>query len=92
MFALTCYALMFTPIHVNCRSVFYLPKPRPLNYLVQDLYGGPTLVLQGAKVAPALCFPSSSCASLIRNVAALALSNLFSESRSQRLHVYAGPA
>ncbi|KAL0021846.1 hypothetical protein WJX77_007187 [Trebouxia sp. C0004] len=31
------------------RSVFYLPKPRPLNYLVQDLFGGPTLVLQGAK-------------------------------------------
>lgn len=33
-----------------CRSVFYLPKPRPLNHLVQDLFGGPTLVLQGAKV------------------------------------------
>ncbi|KAL3153511.1 hypothetical protein ABBQ38_011843 [Trebouxia sp. C0009 RCD-2024] len=31
------------------RSVFYLPKPRPLNYLIQELYGGPTLVLQGAK-------------------------------------------
>ena len=34
-----------------CRSVFYLPKPRPLNYLVQDMFGGPTLVLQGAKVS-----------------------------------------
>lgn len=33
-----------------CRSVFYLPKPRPLNHLVQDLFSGPTLVLQGAKV------------------------------------------
>ncbi len=31
------------------RSVFYLPKPRPLNHLVADLYAGPTLVLQGAK-------------------------------------------
>lgn len=31
------------------RSVFYLPKPRPLNFLVQDLFGKPTLVLQGAK-------------------------------------------
>lgn len=32
---------------VWCRSVFYLPKPRPLNHLVADLWGGPTLVLQG---------------------------------------------
>eukprot|EP00884_Botryococcus_braunii_P015481 jgi/Botrbrau1/2616/Bobra.145_1s0036.1 len=31
------------------RSVFYLPKPRPLNYLVSQLYRGPTLVLQGAR-------------------------------------------
>lgn len=31
------------------RSVFYLPKPRALNYLVTDGFGGPTLVLQGAK-------------------------------------------
>lgn len=30
------------------RSVFYLPSPRPLNYLIQSLYGGPVLVLQGA--------------------------------------------
>ena len=30
------------------RSVFYLPKPRALNYLV-NTFGGPTLVLQGAK-------------------------------------------
>ena len=29
-----------------CRSVFYLPKPRPLNYLVAERYGGPALVLQ----------------------------------------------
>lgn len=29
--------------------MFYLPKPLPLNHLVKDLYGGPTLVLQGAK-------------------------------------------
>eukprot|EP00873_Tetraselmis_striata_P041449 jgi/Tetstr1/461713/TSEL_000607.t1 len=28
------------------RSVFYLPPPRPLNYLV-DTYGGPTMILQG---------------------------------------------
>jgi hypothetical protein len=28
--------------------VFYLPKPLPLNHLVGDLYGGPTMVLQGA--------------------------------------------
>lgn len=41
-----CYDVIFD----DCRSVFYLPKPRPLNYLVQDLYGGPTLLLQGAKV------------------------------------------
>lgn len=34
---------------VVCRSVFYLPKPRPLNHLVADLYRGPTLVLQGAR-------------------------------------------
>lgn len=32
---------------VRRRSVFYLPKPRPLNHLVADLWGGPTLVLQG---------------------------------------------
>lgn len=31
------------------RSVFYLPKPRALNYLVTEAFGGPTLVLQGAK-------------------------------------------
>ncbi|KAL4854579.1 Pheophytinase [Chlorella vulgaris] len=31
------------------RSVFYLPPPRPLNYLVSRLFGGPTLVLQGLK-------------------------------------------
>jgi hypothetical protein len=31
-----------------CRSVFYLPKPRPLSHLVGDLWRGPTLVLQGA--------------------------------------------
>lgn len=31
-----------------CRSVFYLPKPRPLSHLVADLWRGPTLVLQGA--------------------------------------------
>lgn len=30
------------------RSVFYLPKPRPLSHLVGDLWRGPTLVLQGA--------------------------------------------
>lgn len=30
------------------RSVFYLPSPRPLNYLINELYGGPVLVLQGA--------------------------------------------
>jgi len=30
------------------RSVFYLPSPRPLDYLVNELYGGPVLVLQGA--------------------------------------------
>lgn len=28
------------------RSVFYLPKPRALNYLVAERFGGPTLVLQ----------------------------------------------
>lgn len=31
------------------RSVFYLPKPRPLNYLVSECFGGPTLVVQGIK-------------------------------------------
>jgi pimeloyl-ACP methyl ester carboxylesterase len=30
------------------RSVFYLPSPRPLNYLINELYRGPVLVLQGA--------------------------------------------
>lgn len=30
------------------RSVFYLPRPRPLSHLVGDLWRGPTLVLQGA--------------------------------------------
>ena len=29
-----------------CRSVFYLPKPRALNYLVSTMYGGPCLILQ----------------------------------------------
>ncbi len=33
----------------HCRSVFYLPKPLPLNHLVRDLYRGRALVLQGAK-------------------------------------------
>ncbi len=28
------------------RSVFYLPRPRPLSYLVGQVFGGPTLVLQ----------------------------------------------
>ena len=54
-----CYAVVITSIYVHCRSVFYLPKPRPLNYLVQDLYGGPTLVLQGAKVPPVLPPPTA---------------------------------
>jgi pimeloyl-ACP methyl ester carboxylesterase len=31
------------------RSVFYLPKPRSLNFLVSDCFGGPTLVVQGVK-------------------------------------------
>ena len=31
------------------RSVFYLPKPRALNYLVSEAFRGPVLVLQGAK-------------------------------------------
>ncbi|KAK9810106.1 hypothetical protein WJX72_004967 [[Myrmecia] bisecta] len=31
------------------RSVFYLPRPRPINYVIQDLWGGPTLVLNGRK-------------------------------------------
>lgn len=31
------------------RSVFYLPPPRALNYLVAEKFGGPTLVLQGIK-------------------------------------------
>lgn len=31
------------------RSVFFLPAPRALNYLVSELFRGPTLVLQGAK-------------------------------------------
>ena len=30
------------------QSAFYLPPPRPLNYLINELYRGPTLVLQGA--------------------------------------------
>jgi len=30
------------------RSVFYLPKPRPLDHLVGTLFAGPTLVLNGA--------------------------------------------
>ena len=30
------------------RSVFYLPKPRPLDHLVGNLFAGPTLVLNGA--------------------------------------------
>jgi pimeloyl-ACP methyl ester carboxylesterase len=30
------------------RSVFYLPPPRPLNYLINKLFRGPVLVLQGA--------------------------------------------
>jgi pimeloyl-ACP methyl ester carboxylesterase len=29
------------------RSVFFLPSPRPLNYLINELYQGPVLVLQG---------------------------------------------
>ena len=33
---------------LSCRSVFYLPPPKPLNHLVQDLYRGPCMVLQGA--------------------------------------------
>lgn len=33
---------------LSCRSVFYLPKPRALNYLVASRFGKPTLVLQGA--------------------------------------------
>ena len=32
----------------TCRSVFYLPRPRPISHLVGDLWGGRTLVLQGA--------------------------------------------
>lgn len=28
-------------------SVFYLPKPRPLNYLINNLWKGPTSVIQG---------------------------------------------
>lgn len=28
-------------------SVFYLPKPRPLNYLINNLWRGPTAVVQG---------------------------------------------
>jgi hypothetical protein len=28
-------------------SVFYLPKPRPLNYLINELWRGPTAVIQG---------------------------------------------
>lgn len=28
-------------------SVFYLPKPRPLNYLINNLWRGPTAVIQG---------------------------------------------
>ncbi|PRW33974.1 deoxyribodipyrimidine photolyase isoform A [Chlorella sorokiniana] len=31
------------------RSVFYLPKPRALNWLVATAFGKPTLVLQGVK-------------------------------------------
>ena len=31
------------------RSVFYLPKPRALNYLVSEAFKGPVLVLQGGK-------------------------------------------
>lgn len=31
------------------RSVFYLPPPRALNYLVAEVFKKPTLVLQGAK-------------------------------------------
>ncbi|KAL6779808.1 hypothetical protein ACKKBG_A13810 [Auxenochlorella protothecoides x Auxenochlorella symbiontica] len=30
-------------------SVFYLQKPRPLNHLVAEMYGGPVLVLQGVR-------------------------------------------
>ena len=78
----------------DCRSVFYLPKPRPLNYLVQDLYQGPTLVLQGAKVKsppppPLLSLlarsSSNSSVSLKCLATAFALSYLFVRSKSQGL-------
>lgn len=31
------------------RSVFFLPPPRALNWLVAEAFGGPLLVLQGAR-------------------------------------------
>jgi hypothetical protein len=54
-----CTGLMRAVLALCCRaacdsrsadvfaSVFYLPKPRPLNYLVNELWKGPTAVIQG---------------------------------------------
>ena len=63
-----------------CRSVFYLPKPRPLNFLVQDLFGKPTLVLQGAKASHALAIqfllvvdPEVDCRQPLANAVAMQL-------------------
>ncbi|KAG2497218.1 hypothetical protein HYH03_004807 [Edaphochlamys debaryana] len=30
------------------KAVFYLPPPRPLNFLIRDMFRGPTFILQGA--------------------------------------------
>lgn len=30
------------------KSVFFIKRPRPLNYLLSEMYGGPVLLLQGA--------------------------------------------
>ena len=45
-----------------CRSVFYLPKPRALNWLVASAFGKPTLVLQaGARFAGDVAGGSCCC-------------------------------
>ena len=45
---LTSTSVAHTRVWRRCRSVFYLPKPRPLDHLVGTLFGKPTLVLNGA--------------------------------------------
>lgn len=68
-----------------CRSVFYLPKPRALNYLVGQCFAKPTLVLQVPSCTGGGCMAGWCMASTAAGLALLRRAAV--QCQAQALHI-----